>query len=273
MTVLETVAASTLPHRDAETLLLHACGRDRAWLLAHPEADVEPAQAAAFAALAARRAAGEPLQYILGYTEFYGLRLRVTPAVLIPRPETELLVEQVLLWATQFRDERTLRIADVGTGSGAIAITLATHLAGADITATDIAADALTIARANAVEHNCEARIRFAQTSLLEGVTEQRFDAIVSNPPYIPAGDAATMQHEVVAHEPHTALFAGADGLDVYRELIPAAHAALQPGGLLALEFGYGQREALTALLAAWNDVRFIDDYAGIPRIVLAMKM
>jgi release factor glutamine methyltransferase len=279
MTIHETLTAATLllasdnPRRDAETLLAHLLDRDRASLLAHPETELTSEQTSAFDTLIARRAAHEPLQYLTGHQEFYNLDFRVTPDVLIPRPETEHLVEAVLLWATRFHDERMLQIADIGTGSGAIAIALATHLAGATFTATDISENALTIARENARTHACDDRILFVRCDLLPSLPdENRFDAIVSNPPYVPTGDASTMQPEVVDHEPHTALFAGNDGLDIYRRLIPAAHAALREQGLLALEIGHGQRDALAELLADWNDVRFIDDYQGIPRIVLALR-
>jgi release factor glutamine methyltransferase len=278
MTIHKTLTAATSllagdnARRDAETLLAHLLQRDRASLLAHPETELTSEQTSAFNTLIARRAAHEPLQYITGHQEFYNLDFRVTPDVLIPRPETEHLIEAVQLWAMQFHDERTLHIADIGTGSGAIAIALATHLAGAAFIATDISEAALAIARENARTHACEDRIQFVRCDLLPGLPdENRFDAIVSNPPYVPTSDASTMQPEVVDHEPHTALFAGGDGLDIYRRLIPAAHAALREQGLLALEIGHGQRDALAELLAGWNDVRFIDDYQGIPRIVLAL--
>lgn len=268
---------SGLDRRDAELLVAHVIGRDRTFLLAHPETPLDPEVLKRMQALIERRVAGEPLQYLLGTQEFYGLEMRVTPAVLIPRRETEHLIEAVELWATRFHDERTLQIADVGTGSGAIAIALATHLAGCELTAIDLSPDALAIARENAERHACSDRIRFLHGDLLGPVAEQvregfRFDAIVSNPPYVPAGDAATMQPEVVQHEPHTALFAGADGLDIYRRLIPQALEAITSCGLLAMEFGYGQRDALAELLSGWNDVRFVDDYQGIPRIVLAIR-
>ncbi len=278
--------------RDAEALAAHVLGRDRAWLLAHPEAELTSAQAKDLQILAERRAAHEPLQYILGSVEFYGLHLRVTPDVLIPRPETELLVEQVLLWAAAQpvdpdagANAARLRLADIGTGSGAIAIALATHLAAARITALDLSPAALLIAEQNAREHECAGRIRFLHADLLDvgllaGLqpefssepTAGRFDAVVSNPPYVPAGDAAAMQPEVVSHEPHLALFAGEDGLEIIRRLIPQAHAVLRPGGLLAFEFGFGQREPIRDLLRGWLHTRFIDDYAGIPRLALALR-
>jgi release factor glutamine methyltransferase len=257
---------------DAGLLLAHVSGRDRAWLLAHNEDAVAPEALEAFRALVTRRAASEPLQHLTGTQEFYGLALQVTPDVLIPRPETEHLVEAVELWATQLEQSNTLEIADVGTGSGAIAIALATHVARVHVTAIDRSAAALAVARANALSHNCSGRIVFAEGDLLAGIANKSFDAVVSNPPYIPEGDAATMQREVVAHEPHSALFAGYDGLDIFRRLIPQARVALKPHGLLAMEFGFGQRDALAELLKHWHNVRFIDDYAGIPRVVLAVR-
>lgn len=273
-----TETSARILRRDAETLLAHVLGCPRTWLLAHPEEKLDVAQAEIFLGLTARRAAGEPLQYLTGVQEFYGLSLRVTPEVLIPRPETEHLVEAVLLWATQFHDDRVLRMADVGTGSGAIAIALATHLAGVALVAIDQSAGALAVAEENAHALGCRERITFLRNDLLEDLSSALphyppFDAIVSNPPYIPLGDAATMQMEVVEHEPHSALFAGDDGLAIYQRLIPQAHAALRCGGLLAMEIGFGQRSALEELLRGWDKVRFVDDYAGIPRIVLAERV
>jgi release factor glutamine methyltransferase len=274
MTLREAItsAAARIARRDAETLLAHVVGCDRAYLFAHPEAELTAEQRASFEALVARREAREPLQYLTRVQEFYGLPLRVTRDTLIPRPETELLVEAVLAWV----DARAgaLRVIDVGTGTGAIALALATHLPQARMTAVDISAAALDVARGNAASLRLTQRVRFLLSDLLKEVhAEQSFDIIVSNPPYIPNADAPTLESEVVDHEPHGALFAGMDGLDVYRRLIPQAHAALVPGGLLAMEFGFGQRESLNALLEAdWHDVRFLDDYAGIPRVVLAHR-
>ena len=271
-----TNASARIARRDAETLLSVVLGRERAWVLAHPEAELDAAHAEIFFEFAARRDAGEPLQYITGVQEFYGLELQVTPDVLIPRPETEHLVESVLAWAATQPD--ALRIVDIGTGSGAIAIALATHLPSAEVIAIDISPSALVVARGNAERLGFGRRIRFVQGDLLSGVDAEiaegrRFDVVASNPPYIPDEDAAEMQHEVVAHEPHTALFAGKLGLDVYQRLIPAAHSALRDGGLLAMEIGFGQRHALEQLLIGWADVRFVDDYASIPRIALAEKV
>ncbi len=272
-------AGRRIARRDAEVLLLHVAGRDRAWLLAHPEATLPEAQVRLFEALVSRRERQEPLQYITGRQEFFGMELRVTPAVLIPRPETELLVEAALRWAqAQASDDRPVRrIVDVGTGSGAIALALCRALPDTDVWATDLSDAALAVARNNAARLCPQARLHFVQGDLLAGVADHLaggsgLDFVVSNPPYIPVGDAPALQPEVRDFEPHTALFAGEDGLPVYRRLIPQARATLRPGGLLALEFGFGQQPALAALLQGWDRVRFLEDYAGIPRIALAER-
>ncbi len=261
-------------HRDAELLLLHTLQLPRTTLLAYPDREITPGQRALYEASIARRLQNEPIQYITGQQEFYGLLLHVTPAVLIPRPETEHLVEAVL---HRLPHNAPLKIVDIGTGSGAIAIALATHLPEAQITALDLSPEALKIAHANALAndqpHNVAQRIRFLHSDLLSALPpNEQFDAIVSNPPYIPETDRPTLHPEVREHEPSTALFAGPQGLDIYRRLIPQAHAALKPNGLLALEIGHGQREALTDLLAQWHNVTFVDDLQQIPRIALAKR-
>lgn len=275
MTIREALAEATLyiPRRDAELLLAHAAARARSWLLAYPDAQLEPALAATFHALVRRRDAGEPLQHLTGTQEFFGLPLAVSRDVLIPRPETEHLVEAVLHWARTQPAPR-LRLADVGTGSGAIALALATHLPEAEILALDLSPAALAIARANAQRIELTGRVRFLESDLLAALraVELPLDAVVSNPPYVAVADAPALQPEVRDHEPALALFAGPEGLAVYRRLIPEAHAALRPGGLLAMEFGFGQRDALAALLTGWNNLRFLDDYAGIPRVALATR-
>jgi release factor glutamine methyltransferase len=263
-------------HRDAETLLLHVLQIDRATLLAHPDRALTSDQIAAYDAAIARRLSHEPIQYITGEQEFFGLRLRVTPATLIPRPETEHLVEAVL---SRLPDDRPLNLLDVGTGTGAIAVALAAHLPQARITATDISAEALEVARENAAAHQLSDRIRFHQADLISGIPEEEegkrigfFDAVVSNPPYIPEDDRAGLHPQVRDHEPAQALFAGPNGLDIYCRLIPQAHAALMPGGLLAMEIGHGQRDALALLLADWRDVEFVADLQQIPRVALARR-
>jgi release factor glutamine methyltransferase len=264
-------ASSHIARRDAETLLLHLLARDRAWLFAHSDEALDVATRTQLRSLTQRRAAHEPLQHLTGTQEFYGLALRVTRDTLIPRPETELLVEAVLDFART--RPHPLRILDVGTGTGAIALALAAHLPHADITACDISPAALQVAKQNAAQHNLTQRITFVESDLLAQISaDPLFDILVSNPPYVPLADAPTLAPEVRDHEPPTALFAGPDGLDLYRRLVPAAHGSLKPNGLLALEFGFGQRDALHELLAGWRDVRFLDDYAAIPRVALALR-
>lgn len=287
MTVKELVEESSarILRRDAEQILVHVAGRDRAWLLAHPEAQLPPTEASRFRALVSRREAHEPLQYLTGEQEFFGMNLRVTRDVLIPRPETELLVAAVLAWVQEASaavevaagSRRTMRLVDVGTGSGAIALALAGARPDAEIWALDLSDAALKVARSNAERLGLADRIRFLRSDLLTAVLAGEavpgcLDVVVSNPPYVPASDAPGMQPEVRDFEPHLALFAGEDGLEVYRRLIPEAMRALRSGGLLAMEFGFGQKEALGRLLSGWSDVRFLDDYAGIPRTALAVK-
>lgn len=255
--------------RDAEMLLLHHIGKDRAWLLTHLDEGFGGCGSIGYAALLNRRLTGEPIQYITGSCEFYGLSFRLTPAVLIPRPETELLVEKVRALAADFAHPRIL---DVGTGSGSIAVSLSKYLTGAQITGTDISSSALDLAKENAKRHDVD--IRFLHGNLLSPVASETFDLIVSNPPYVPEADRALLSVEVRDFEPGEALFAGTDGLSVYRRLIPAAYAALTAEGYLALEIGFGQSEAVSAFLqsAGFSSIDFTPDLQGIPRVVVARR-
>ncbi len=216
-----------------------------------------------------RRRVGEPIQYITGETEFYGLTFRVTQDVLIPRPETEHLVEKVIELAARFQQPR---VVDVGTGSGAIAVALAHKLPHAQIAAIDICSRALTIVRENAKRNGVD--LRFILGDLLMPVAGEKFEFVVSNPPYVPSADRATLSVEVRKYEPELALFAGDDGLDVYRRLIPAAFDALTPGGFVALEIGFGQSPAITELLArvGFEQIEFVPDLQGIPRVACARR-
>lgn len=254
---------------DAETLLLHFTGRNRAWLLAHAGDEFGGCTSLGYATLLDRRFRGEPIQYIIGEAEFYGLPFHVTPDVLIPRPETEHLVDAVLEGARRFD---TPRIADIGTGSGAIAVTLARALPAAQVTAIDLSLASLAVARQNAERHS--APVRFIAGDLLVPVAGETFDVIVSNPPYVPESDRPTLAVEVREHEPALALFAGPDGFAVYRRLIPQAFAALAPGGFIALEYGYGQSDDLYAMLnaAGFHNVQQIPDLQGIPRVAIARR-
>jgi len=260
---------TTQPRRDAELLLLHLIERDRAFLLTHPDLLLTTDQTAQYESWLRRRALHEPIQYILGEQEFFGLTFAVTPDVLIPRPETEHLVEALLACVPH---DRPLRIADVGTGSGAIAVALSYALPEAQVTGLDISEAALAIAKRNAETHHVAGRMRFLTSDVLSAVASERFDAIVSNPPYVAEADRASLEPQVRDYEPSGALFAGTSGLDVYERLIPEAHAALEPGGWLLMEIGQGQRDALTQLLSGWNNVGFIDDLQGIPRVACARR-
>lgn len=256
--------------RDAETLLLHLIQRDRAFLAANPLSNLSAEGAVRYYALIERRLAGEPIQYITGLTEFYGLPFHVDRNVLIPRPETEHLVEKVLTLATGFKNPR---IVDVGTGSGAIAIALAHKLPAAQLTAIDVSAPALTVARRNAKRNHLADRVRFLEGDLLEPVAGEKFDFVVSNPPYVAESDRVSLSVEVRDYEPAIALFAGC-GLEVYHRLIPDARAALVLGGCLALEIGYGQNSAVAGLLAdaGFQQVEFIADLQGIPRVAVGRR-
>jgi len=280
--VLEGTGRLTLgPHSDrarldAETLLLHVLGKDKAWLMTHGDEELGDNQAENYARLLERRFQGEPLQYIVGETEFYGLPFRVTPDVLIPRPETEHLVEKVLVLAAGFAEPRIspLRIVDIGTGSGAIAVALARKLAqasiAASVTAIDLSPGALAVATENAKRNKVS--LRFLAGDLLAPVAEERFEIVVSNPPYVPEVDRDSLSVEVRDYEPELALFAEKDGLGIYRRLIPAARAVLVPGGFVALEIGFGQQEPLRSLFAefGFERIEFIPDLQGIPRVACA---
>ena len=273
----------------AEVLLFHVAHCDRAHLYAHPERELTPDEQQQYEALIARRAAGEPLQYIIGHQEFWRMDFRVTPAVLIPRPETEHLVEQTLVLARKFHPEafaeaahgtdlqekalrgKALRLIDVGTGSGAIAVSLAHELPQAEVAAVDLSPEALDVARQNA--ERLGARVQFTVSDVLAAVPEEPvFDFVVSNPPYVGLDEADKVQQVVLQNEPHLALFAGAEGLAVIRRLIPQAWARLRPGGWLLMEIGWSQSEAVKALLVGWHNIHVINDLAGVPRIVAARK-
>ena len=259
---------------DSASLLLHTLGISRASLIANYERELTAAQRLSFDQVLARRFLNEPIQYIKGETEFYGLPLTVTPAVLIPRNSTEHVVEAVLD-ELRPRDAagQMLRLVDVGTGSGAIAIALAHHLPRAQVIAADLSAEALVVAAQNAERNGVASRVRVLESDLLQALGGQPgFDAIISNPPYIPSVDRDTLHPEIRDFEPEVSLYGGAAGMDIYRRILPEAYAALKPGGLLALEIGRGQQPEIAALLAGWTSVRFVDDLLGIPRVALARR-
>ena len=282
----------------AELLLLHVTGRDRTWIYSHPEETLAESVAEAYFALVARRASGEPTQHLTGKQEFWRLEFEVTPDVLIPRPETEHLIEVALdrLAVREIRAGRTPRtsgegitLIDVGSGSGCIAVALAKELPAAAIYATDVSKAALEVARRNAARHGFGARIHFLESDLFEafrrgqgaehadpqlGTTfTPRFDLIISNPPYVGRREAELLPLEVRKHEPEVALFGGDEGYEFYGLLIPEAARQLKPGGLLVLELGYHSLPAVQPLFeAGWSNVGVTRDLAGIPRVLSAER-
>jgi release factor glutamine methyltransferase len=260
-------AASQNPRRDAEVLLAHVLGADQTALLTHPERVLTAAESAQYEEFLVRRTASEPMQYITGVQEFYGLPFAVSPHVLIPRPETELLVEAVL---KRVNPQSRARILDVGTGSGAIAVSLAYALPRAQVTAIDLSPGALEVARGNAETHGVSERITWVKSDLLAAVTSLQFDVVVSNPPYI--ADREVLEPQVANYEPHAALYAGPTGLEAYVRLIPQARKVLKPNGWLLLEIGFGQSPAVRKLLSDWTGVLFLSDLQGIRRVAVARR-
>ena len=286
------------PRLNAEVLLMFVLGVHRAYLYAHPERELTPEEEARYDEVLAQRSTGIPSQYITGHQEFWGLDFVVSPAVLIPRPETEHLVETVLELA---RGLPHPKIVDVGTGSGAIALALAHELRSAEMYAVDLSADALEIAEANASRLQLDGRVKFAQCDVLMPIQNQvvipsevnlpkadersrgtpivagfsDFDFVVSNPPYVGFDEADKVQKSVRDFEPKMAVFAGERGLDIIGPLIEQAHRALKPGGWLAMEIGYSMRDAVVNLLnpTLWEDVRVVPDLQGIPRVIAGRKL
>ncbi|MBI4456444.1 MAG: peptide chain release factor N(5)-glutamine methyltransferase [Acidobacteria bacterium] len=280
--------------RDARLLLTHATGKELSWVLSHPEFELERQAWELFGNWVDQRAAGRPVSYLLGWKEFYGRDFIVSPAVLIPRPETEILIEQGLkilacvrggenrVASAGRRDgdaserlarEPVLLLADIGTGSGCVAITLAAEIPQAFVVATDISKAALQVAGENAIKHGVSERIRFQKVDLLPESPE-RFDAIFSNPPYVAAQDAQ-LEDEVRKNEPAVALFAGNSGMEMYRRIVPVAAERLKPGGWLVLELGYQSEKEVLALIettACWQNVEVVADLQGIARCLVAQR-
>ena len=276
------------PRMNAELLLMFILNVDRAYLYAHPERELTTEEQSRYDEVLTQRAKGVPAQYITGHQEFWGMDFVVTPAVLIPRPETEHLIETVLkiICHPEARSDEgsavpcdrrpascdSLRIIDVGTGSGCIAIVLAKELPNSEIHATDISPDALEIAEANAARHQLAARIQFHDTDLLRGIESNSFDLIVSNPPYVGNSEEDEVQLEVRKFEPRNAVFAGPTGLEVIERLVPQAQAALKPGGWLLLEISGTIVDGVRRLFQGWHEVTITNDLQGIPRVVSARK-
>jgi len=282
------VASFTLA---AELLLLHVLGRNRTWLYAHPEEPIADADAQRYFDLIGRRAAGEPTQHLTSKQEFWGLEFEVTPDVLIPRPETEHVIEVALdrLALREIRAGRPqttsgegLQIADIGTGSGCIAIALAKELPAANFLATDISPAALAVAKRNASRHQVADRIDFREANLLvphsplaTRHSPLSFDLIASNPPYIGRREAPSLPVEVRDHEPHAALFGGEEGYELYADLIAQSAHHLKSGGILVLELGHSSLPAVQPLLDTtnWTSVGVTNDLAGIPRVIAAERL
>jgi len=265
---------------------------DRAYLHAHPERELTADEATRYDSALAERARGAPTQYITGHQEFWGMDFIVTPAVLIPRPETEHVIETVLelckadlgpqtsdlkpddanLKSDVRRPMSEVRIADIGTGSGCIAAALAKEFPPAEIHATDVSLAALEIARANAARHQLENRIHFHHTDLLEGLEAESLDLIVSNPPYVGESEEDQVQLEVRKFEPRNAVFAGPTGIEVIARLIPQAHTALKPGGWLVMELSGTIVNEVRELLRAWDNIQITADLQSIPRVIRAQK-
>ena len=261
------------PRLNAELLLMFVLGRDRAFLYAHPERELNAEEQDGYDDVIRERARGCPTQYITGHQEFWGLDLLVSPAVLIPRPETEHVVETVLELVKEYHSENPsqIRMADVGTGSGCIALALAGELPQADIHGCDISEDALEMARANAARLALE-RVLFKQSDLLAAYAEEKFDFVVSNPPYVGESEADKVQRQVREFEPKIAVFSGKEGMEIYRRLIPQAWNALKPGGWFVTEIGYSTEEKVKELLAGWVEIQTTADLQGIPRVIAARK-
>ena len=268
-------AAVADPRREAASLLALALDRPNTFLIAHPEYELSDGEAARFDGFVARRERREPFQYIARRQEFYGLDFEVTPDVLIPRPETEILVEEAIKELGKLAELSKLselRFCEIGVGSGCITVSILRNVPDATAVATDISEKALTVARRNGERHTVADRLVLKQGDLFGGV-EDKFDLIVSNPPYVPDGDLLDMQLEVRDFEPHNALFAGDDGLDVIRRIISQAPGYLKANGLLLVEIGSGQSSLLVETLigAEWSPA-FARDLQGIERVLMLRR-
>lgn len=257
------------PRLDAEVLLSHVLDKERIYLYVHFDEPLMAAELAEYKEMIKRRIAREPVAYIIGKKEFMGLNFKVTPKVLVPRPDTEILVGAVL----DYLPETAVRVADIGTGSGAVALSILINNDRLNVEAVDISAEALAVAEENAESLGIAERVTFLEGDLLSPLSGE-YDAIVSNPPYIPKADMLTLAPEVRKYEPELALYGGEDGLDFYRRLADGAGVFLCDGGFLSVEVGIGEAAEVAALFEAAGLVRpeIIKDYAGIERVVIAWK-
>lgn len=260
------------PRLNAELLLMFVLARDRAYLFTHPERRLTEDEQSRYEEVIRERARGCPTQYITGHQEFWGLDFLVTPAVLIPRPETEHVVETALELIRERKPPDRPRIIDVGAGSGCIALALASELVNAEIHACDVSQEALEVARLNAARLDLEKRVDFRHSDLLSAYPSEQFDFVISNPPYVGESEADKVQKQVREFEPRRAVFSGLEGMDIYKRLIPQAHPALNPGGWLVMEIGFSAEEKVKQLLTRWAEVQTTADLQGIPRVIAARK-
>jgi release factor glutamine methyltransferase len=267
----ETLKASDVPDpaREARSLLSFVLQRDTAFLIAHPEVELTADRKLLFQSCVRRRAGHEPFQYITGRQEFFGLDFLITPDVLIPRPETEVLVEAAI---DILANVEAANICEIGVGSGCISIAILKNVPGAQGVGVDISEAALAVARRNAEMHGVAGRLALQKGDVFDGVSGS-FDLIVSNPPYVPAADIGTLQTEVREFEPHLALDGGDDGLDIVRKIIRDSPGHLKPGGTLLMEIGFDQSPKVRDLFdqTLWYEPDFLPDLQGIPRIVKAV--
>ena len=293
-TAIHRLTAAQVPsvRLNAELLLMFTLGCDRAYLYGHPERELTADEQSRYEEALVLRSKGIPAQYITGHQEFWGMDLIVSPAVLIPRPETEHVIERVLGVIASSKDRtgetpvppqtelslgrrasppaHSYHIVDVGTGSGCIALALAKELPEAETHATDISPEALEIAEANAARHQMAGRIQFHDTDLLKGLPHGYFDFVVSNPPYVGESEEDSVQLEVRKFEPRGAVFAGPTGLEVIERLIPQAREVLKPGGWLVMEISGMIAERVVGLLSDWDEVQVTNDLQGIARVISA---
>src|ERR1051326_1322705 len=262
------------PRLNAELLLLFVLNRERAYLYAHPEHELNADDQSRYDEVIRERARGCPTQYITGHQEFWGLDLLVSPAVLIPRAETEHVVETVLELVRDYGADSSarLRLLDVGTGSGCIALALASELPHVELHACDISDEALEIARINAARLGLGGKVLFRKSDLLSVYAGETFDFVISNPPYVAEADIDKVQKQVREFEPRIAVFSGQEGLDIYRKLAPQAHEHLGQGGWFVTEIGFSEEAKVRGLLTSWADVNVTADLQGIPRVIAARK-
>lgn len=256
------------PQREASSLLELALGRNKVFLIAHPEYEPTTGEEERYNTMLERRAAREPFQYIAGKQEFYGLDFIVTPDVLIPRPETEMLVER----AIGVLKSASPRFFEIGVGSGCISVSILKNVPASTAVAGDISDSALRVAAENARRHDVADRLDLVSSDVFSGIPSGEFDLLVTNPPYIPQSDLAALQTEVLDHEPHSALTDGGDGLSIISQIISRAPKFLKPNGILLMEIGIEQAEAVRAMFddGKWQEVSIEIDFQGIPRMVFA---